>query len=225
MILITGASGSIGKFLFEKYSKKGEIVCGTYYSSLENFDNHLFKVDISNHNDVNNWILSLDKIQDVTLINCAGISYNSFAHKADPLEWKKVIDVNVYGTFNCIRYLLPIMREQKYGRIINLSSVVPQKPTPGVSAYSASKAALWGLTKSIAAEVGTLNITINNINLGYVNLGMGIEKVPLSYQEEIKKQIPNGRFCDPIDIYTTVEYLRETSYINGASIDLNGGLI
>ena len=225
MILITGASRNIGKFLFEKYSQKGEIVYGTYRSTLESDDNHLFKVDISDHNDVNKWITALGELNNITLINCAGISYNSYAHKADPLEWKKVIDVNVNGTFNCIRYLLPIMRKQQYGRIVNLSSVVSQKPTPGVSAYSASKAALWGLTKSIAAEVGSLNITINSINLGYVNLGMGIEKVPMEYQEVIKRQIPNGKFCDPIDIFTTIEYLRETSYINGASIDLNGGLI
>ena len=94
MILITGASRSIGKFLFEKYSQKGEIVFGTYNSTSESDNNHLFKVDISNHNEVNEWISSLNDLQKVTLINCAGISYNSFAHKADPLEWKKVIDVN-----------------------------------------------------------------------------------------------------------------------------------
>jgi len=225
MILITGASKNIGKYLFEKYLSDNESVFGTYNNTDGIINSRLSKVDITNYKNVTDWISSIENLNAITLINCAGISYNSYAHKADPEEWRKVIEVNVMGTFNCIRSLLPLMRQQQFGRIINFSSVVPQKPTPGVSAYSASKSALWGLTKSIAAEVGSLNITINNINLGYVNLGMGIENVPETYLETIKKQIPSGKFCEPSDIFQTVEFLRNTSYTNGISIDLSGGLI
>jgi len=225
MILITGASKNIGKYLFEKYLSDNESVFGTYNNTDGVINSRLSKVDITNYKNVTDWISSIENLNAITLINCAGISYNSYAHKADPEEWRKVIEVNVMGTFNCIRSLLPLMRQQQFGRIINFSSVVPQKPTPGVSAYSASKSALWGLTKSIAAEVGSLNITINNINLGYVNLGMGIENVPETYLETIKKQIPSGKFCEPSDIFQTVEFLRNTSYTNGISIDLSGGLI
>jgi len=225
MILITGASRNIGKYLFDKYLSEKEDVYGTFNKTSDISGNRLSKVDISNYQNVSEWISSIENLNTITLINCAGISYNSFAHKADPDEWRKVFEVNVFGAFNCIRCVLPLMRQQQFGRIINLSSVVPQKPTPGVSAYSASKSALWGLTKSISAEVGSLNITINNINLGYVNLGMGVESVPEAYQEIIKKQIPGGKFCEPSDIFQTVEFLRNTSYINGTSIDLNGGLV
>jgi 3-oxoacyl-[acyl-carrier protein] reductase len=77
----------------------------------------------------------------------------------------------------------------------------------------------------LAAENASKSITINAINLGYVNLGMGINEVPVTYQEKMKTQIPAGRFCEPEEIYNTVKYLIQTEYINGAAIDINGGLI
>jgi NAD(P)-dependent dehydrogenase (short-subunit alcohol dehydrogenase family) len=117
------------------------------------------------------------------------------------------------------------MREQNFGRIINFSSVVTQLPTPGVSAYAASKSALIGLTKSLATENGAKGITVNAINLGYVNLGMGINDVPEAYQEKMKNQIPSHRFCEPEEVFQTVQYLIQTEYVNGATIDINGGII
>lgn len=227
MIIITGASRGIGKYLFETYNEQGnDKVIGTYNSSKPIQIDNYFHVDISDYKSVQDFFLKIEtELNNITLINCAGISYNVFAHKSDPAKWKKVIDVNLVGTYNVIRTFLPILREQKFGRIINFSSVVAQKSTPGVSAYAASKSALWGMTKSISAENGSKNITINNINLGYANLGMGIEQVPEDYQGIIKNQIPSKTFCDPKEIFSTIEYLRNNKYINGTSIDLNGGLI
>jgi NAD(P)-dependent dehydrogenase (short-subunit alcohol dehydrogenase family) len=228
MIIITGASKNIGKFLLEKYNKS-EIVFGTYLSSFPKetpLTSRYTKVDVSDYNAVLSFFNNIkNELQQITLINCAAISYNSFAHKSDPSLWKQVIDVNIVGTYNMIRAFLPTMREQNYGRIINISSVVAQKSTPGVSAYAASKSALWGLTKSLAAENGAKNITINNINLGYVKIGMGVEAVPEAYQNAIKDLIPSKEFCEPEDIFNTIQYIRHTSYLNGASIDLNGGLL
>lgn len=225
MIVITGASNGLGKFLLEKFRAKGYSVIGTYNSTYLNIEG-LSKVDITDYEQVSSWLnKQTAELNNIILINCAGISYNSFAHKADCLKWRKVFEVNVFGTFNVIRYLLPLMRSQKYGRIINFSSVVAQKPTPGISAYASSKAALTGLTKSISAEVGKLNITINNINLGYVNIGMGIEEVPKGFKEKIKSEIPSGVFCNPVDVYEAVNFIINTPYLNGSSIDLNGGLI
>jgi NAD(P)-dependent dehydrogenase (short-subunit alcohol dehydrogenase family) len=117
------------------------------------------------------------------------------------------------------------MREQNYGRIINFSSVVTLLPTPGISAYAASKSALIGLTKSLAVENGAKGITVNAINLGYVNLGMGINDVSEVYQEKMKSKIPSGRFCEPEEVFQTVKYLIQTEYLNGTAIDINGGLI
>jgi len=224
MIIIIGASKGIGKFLLHKFRSESITVVGTFNSASDNSDN-LFKVDVTDFNQITAFIETQKLLlSEITLINCAGITYNAFAHKSDPELWKNVIDVNLIGTYNCIRAVLPLMRLQKFGRIINFSSVVATKPTAGVSAYAASKSALWGMSKSLAQENAGLNITINNINLGYSELGM-IKKVPQEFLDTLIGQIPSKQLCEPIDIYKTVNYLMECNYINGSSIDLNGGLV
>jgi len=228
MIIITGASKGIGKYLCEQYGKTENAIYGIYNSTLiEEAQGNVsyFKLDISDYERVALWVQEMNgSFEHVTLINCAGVNYNSFAHKADINKWKKVIDVNVIGTFNLISCLLPFMREKSYGRIINFGSVVAELPSPGVSAYAASKSALYGMTKSIAVENATKGITINNINLGYSELGM-ISEVPIKFLDEIKQRIPSKELCKPIDIFNTVEYLRNTVYVNGTEININGGLI
>ena len=223
MIIITGASKGIGKYLFDEYIKKSTKVYGSFNTTSPSNINNYSKVDITNYSDVQNWINSINKKNNITLINCAGISYNSFAHKAEINKWREVIEVNLIGTFNVIKSILPYMREDGFGRIINFSSVVAQKLTPGASAYAASKSSLWGLSKSIAIENASKGITINNINLGYSELGM-IEEVPKTYKDKIQNQIPNGKFCKKDDILKCVEFIRNNSYINGSSIDLNGAI-
>lgn len=228
MIVITGASKGVGKFLFDKYNTAGIEVIGTFNSSPVDEINKslLYKVDISSFTEVSNWIKQIEnKLDKIVLINCAGINYNSFAHKAEIEKWENVIKVNLVGTFNVIRCLLPYMRNQNFGRIINFSSVTAQTGTPGISAYAASKSGLWGMTKSLAAENGAKGITVNNINLGYADIGMGINDVPAKFAEIIKNKIPSKEFCSPEDIYNTIEYVIKTKYINGASIDLNGGIL
>lgn len=225
MILITGASKGIGKFLFDQYHQAGEIVFGTYNNTTptNSKKENIKKVDITNYSEVEAWINSLHGLEKITLINCAGITYNSFTHKSEVEKWKNVIEVNLLGNYYAIRAVLPIMREENFGRIINISSVTAQKGTPGISAYAASKSALWGLTKTIAVENGKKGITINNINLGYSELGM-INEVPPKFQEKIKELIPSGEFCSKEDLFKSVEFIKNNGYLNGSSIDLNGGL-
>ena len=226
MIIITGVSGGVGNFLFDSFKKnKSELVLGIYNNSIPIDIANCFKINICEFDNIQSFVNeNSSNLNNISLINCAGISYNTFTHKSDPVKWKNIIDVNLIGTYNVIRALLPIMRLQKFGRIINFSSVVAQKSTPGVSAYSASKSALWGLAKSVAIENASLNITINNINLGYSELGM-INTVPSEYMSTIINQIPAGKLCEPNDILKTVNFLLQTSYITGSNIDLNGGLI
>lgn len=231
MIIITGASKGIGRFLLTTFKKLGLSVIGTYNSTnafVENENENYYKVNIADAGEVKNWINSIADIDDfsnLVLINCAGINYNSFAHKSDLQKWHEVISVNLGGTFNVIHTILPHMREQNFGRIINISSVVTKLPTMGVSAYAASKSAINGLTKSLSVENASKGITVNSINLGYVNLGMGVEAVPEQYQEKMKAQIPLGRFCEPNEVFNTIDYIIKTEYVNGASIDINGGVI
>ncbi len=225
MIIITGITGGIGNFLFNKFYESGESVTGTYHLNKPEGKQYgnTFALDITNHHDVEKFINAV-KGTDITLLNCAGVTANAFAHKSSIEDWSNVIHVNLIGTFNMIRSVLPVMREQNFGRIINLSSIVSQTGVMGTSAYAASKAGINGMIKSIALENGQKGITINNINLGYFKVGM-INSVPVEIQEKIKSKIAVNEFGDPDNIFNTIQYIRNTSYLNGACLDLNGGLV
>jgi NAD(P)-dependent dehydrogenase (short-subunit alcohol dehydrogenase family) len=224
-VLITGASKGIGSFIMKRLLSEGKEVFGTYNNTIPALsEKRLSKVDIVNEYEVKNWIEGVVKHGDqIVLINCAGVSYNALAHKADKLKWKRVIDVNLIGTFNVIYAVLPFMRECNYGRIINFSSVVAQKGIPGTSAYAASKAGLWGLTKSIAAENAKRGITINSLNFGYFNLGM-ISEIPEEILSGIVNMIPVQKLGDPENIFQAINFLIKADYVNGTSVDINGGL-
>lgn len=225
MIIITGITGGIGNFLFHQFSKSGEEIIGTYH--LNKPEGEIFKnaiqLDITDFKQVEKFISSIHA-KNITLINCAGVSANAFAHKSSMEEWTNVINVNLIGTFQLIRATLPLMREQNFGRIINLSSIVSQTGVMGTSAYAASKAGINGMIKSIALENAQKGITINNINLGYFKVGM-INTVPLEIQEKIKSKIASNEFGDPENVFSTIQYIRNTPYLNGACLDLNGGLV
>jgi len=226
MIIISGASRGIGKYLFEMFKKENIDTIGLYNSTKpERFLESYYKVDITNFQEVEKTVVSIiSNSNNLVLINCAGINYNAFAHKSSPEKWKEVIKINLIGTYNLIRNVLPKMREINQGRIINFSSVLAVKGTPGVSAYAATKSAFVGLSNSISVENANKNITINNINLGYTELGM-IREVPDKFKEKLINEIPMKRFCSPNEIFSTVNYLINTGYITGESININGGLI
>lgn len=221
MIIITGASKGIGQFLYNKYIDSGIDVIGTSYTTS---NDNLIKLDVTNETEVIDFFNKLPaNVNELTLINCAGINANALTKKFDVNSFKNVIDVNLIGTFLMTKHALPVMLESKFGRIINISSVVPQIGIPGTGAYSASKSALWGLSKTIAAENANKNITCNCLNLGYFNVGM-IKEVPEAALEKILAEIPMQKLGDPLNIYNAVEFLRISDYITGTSLDINGGL-
>ena len=158
MVIITGASRGIGKLLLEEFIGKGLDVNGTYNNSLpdEKYKNNYTKVNICDSVQVKKWVADNTKsVENITLINCAGIAYNAYAHKCDINKWRNVIEVNLIGSFNVISNVLPYMKENTYVRIVNFSSVVGQKGVHGTSSYAASKSGLWGVTKAIAIENAT----------------------------------------------------------------------
>lgn len=225
-ILITGASRGIGKFLLEKFEQAGAEVFGTYLNPNTEFDNdkRYFRLDVTDTEGIQNVVENLkEKFQKPVLINCAGNNYNSFAHKSDSAVWKSVIDTNLTGTYNMIRAFLPVMREKNFGRIINFASVVAEMGIPGTSAYAASKSGLWGMTRSMAVENASKGITINNLNLGYFEIGM-ITEVSPEYQEIVKSKIPTGRFGNPENIFNAVKFIIDSDYLTGTSLDINGGI-
>ena len=226
MIIINGASRGIGLFLFDKYLQSGIDVVGTYNSTNPtDHPDKFYKVDVTKPEQIKEFFNKIDNLStEISLINCAGTNYNSFAHKSDINNWKNVIETNLIGTFNFIRIALEYMRRERFGRIVNFSSVVAQKGIPGTSAYAASKSGLWGMTRSIAVENAELGITINNINLGYFDIGM-ISEVPQKFKEGIIQSIPSKKLGDPEEIFQACEYLRNSPYINGTSIDISSGLV
>lgn len=228
MIIITGASKGIGKFLFDKFSEQGKEVIGTFNSTIVvvSNPNSMYQVDITDYTQVRNFFLIIkDRLQEIILINAAGANYSAFAHKSNIDTWKKIVDVNLIGTFHMIHQVLQVMREQNYGRIINFSSVVAQMSIPGTSAYAASKSGLWGLSKAIAAESASKGITINTLNLGYFNIGM-INDVTPEMKEALKSKIPVGhQFGNPDNIFEAINFIIKAPYLTGSSIDINGGII
>lgn len=227
MYLITGASRGIGQLLFDNFSSRGEICQGTYNSSSVTDHNNFSQVDVRSFDAVSKWVSGVvdeSNSDNLVLINCAGITYNAFGHKSDIDQWRNVIDVNLIGSFNLIRAVLPYMRAANYGRIINFSSVVAQKGVPGTSAYAASKSGLWGMTKALSVENAGKNITINNINLGYFDIGI-IDEVPTNNIKNLVETIPVGRLGKPSNIVRTVDYIVDNADLCGVSLDVSGGLV
>jgi len=226
-LLITGASKGIGLFLFEKFHAEGNRVFGTYNGTLppEKYAENFAKVDICSDEQVRAWIeKTVTNNDNIVLINCAASNYNAISRKSEVKKWEELINLNLVGTFRVIREVLPLMYKRNFGRIINFSSVLAQKAIAGTSAYAASKAALWGMSRVIAAENAHRNITVNTLNLGYFALGM-IETVPEKVLQEIKNQLPSGELGSPENIYQAIKFLINSEYTTGTTLDINGGLI
>lgn len=224
-ILIAGASGGIGGFLAQKLSSEHK-VCGSYHNRTPATDikHRMSQVNVTNEQEVAGWISEVcSEEEKLALIYCVGVNYNCMMHKTEADVWNEVIRSNLLGVQHVLRHLLPLMRQKGFGRIVLLSSVVPQIGISGTSAYAASKSALWGLSKAVAKENAAHGITINTINLGYFDIGM-IKDVPADLLDQIVHSIPMARLGDPSNIYKAVTFLLEAGYITGSQIDLNGGL-
>jgi acetoacetyl-CoA reductase/3-oxoacyl-[acyl-carrier protein] reductase len=226
-ILIAGASRGIGRYLAERLINDDYPVYGTYNKTKPDNTGNIryYKVDTTVSDAVREWIKQINFGQNdkTVLINCVGSNYNAMLHKAEDSEWRNAFDTNIMSAYYLSKYIVPIMRENDFGRIIFFSSVVPKIGVPGTSAYSAAKAALWGLSKTIAIENARKDITANTINLGYFDIGM-ISDVPEDMLEQIKVQIPKAKLGDPENIYNAVRFLMNSDYITGSQIDMNGGL-
>lgn len=223
MLIVTGASRGLGRFLLDHYAAS-EPAVGTYLNTPPLGDRELFRVDVTNEDDVRRFFANLaHRLANLTLVNCAGINANARIHKFDVTAFRQVVDVSVTGSFLMTKHIMPFMQTAGFGRIINISSVVPRLGVPGTAAYSAAKAALWGLTKTIANEGAGAGITCNCLTLGYFDIGL-ISEVPEKMRNHILETIPMKRFGDPLNVVHAIDFARKADYLNGSSIDLNGGL-
>ena len=238
-ILLVGASGGLGRRFSTELAKSGYNLALHYHDHKENIsalENSLrvngckyesYAADIRYEQEVKNLVEKVVKdfgTIDI-LINNAGITIDGVSWKMEIDTWDKVIGVNLTGPFLCIKHVLPLMRTLNWGRIINISSVVPQIGVAGTAAYSASKAGISRLTKSIAKELVNKNITVNTIALGYFREGM-ISQIREDIREQIRNSIPMNEFGDPMDIVNCIRFLidENSGYITGQTININGGL-
>lgn len=160
------------------------------------------------------------------LVNNAGITRDNLILRMKEEEWDAVLAVNLKGAYNCIRAVSKAMVKQRFGRIINISSVVGVMGNPGQANYVASKAGLIGLTKSVARELASRNITVNAVAPGFIQTEM-TESLPAKVKEEMLAQIPLGRFGTPEEVAQTVAFLASeaAAYLTGQVIHVNGGML
>ncbi len=160
------------------------------------------------------------------LINNAGITKDSTLAKMTPEQWQQVINVNLTGVFNCTKSVIPYMIENKYGKIVNTSSIVGLYGNFGQTNYVASKSGIIGMTKVWARELGRKGINVNAVAPGFIATEM-VETVPEKVIEMLKDKTPLGRLGDPDDIANAYLFLSsdEAKYINGAVLSVDGGLV
>ena len=233
-ILITGASGGIGHELVKKFVSLGGNVLGSG-TKVEKLDLlkkkylniKVKKFDISEHSNIEEFIenatLELGGLD--ILINNAGTNMDNLSLRMKEEEWKKVIDVNLTSTFLLSKYAIKKMLKTKFGRIVNITSVVGHTGNLGQSNYAASKAGIIGMSKSLAIEYAKKNITVNCVSPGFIasDMTMNIaEKVKLY----LTSRIPMGKLGTGEDVSNCVAFLssEQASYVTGETIHVNGGM-
>ena len=235
--LITGAGRGIGKTIALKLAVSGaDTILVDMSPEMDDVRKEIegmnrkcltFQVDVTDleaiYAMVNNIIEELGEIH--ILVNNAGITQDNLFMRMKPEQWSKVIDVNLNGVFNVTKAVIRSMVKQRYGKIINISSVVGFSGNPGQVNYSSTKSALVGFTKSLAREVGTRGVTVNAVAPGFIDTAM-TKALNESQQEAILQQIPLGRMGDAGDIANAVAFLasKEASYITGTVLHVNGGM-
>ena len=233
-ILVTGATGGIGKALVQKFvSLDGNVLAtGTKTEKLDalkkEFPNiNVLKFDISDHSKIEEFIenVSSQLVGLDILVNNAGINMDNLSLRMKDEEWKKVIDLNLGSTFFLCKYGIKKMLKNKYGRIVNITSVVGHTGNLGQSNYAASKAAIVGMSKSLAIEYAKKNITINCVSPGFIQSKM-TDGIIESIKTVLTARIPMARLGKGEDVANTVAFLSSdaASYITGQTIHVNGGM-
>ncbi len=235
-VLVTGGAGGIGAEIVKSMYALGAniLISGSNKLKLEkqsnSFSNPLlyYAADLSNRDDIEKLVeRTLEKFNNKLdiLINNAGITRDNLTLRMKDSEWNDVINLNLNSTFYLTRVFLKNMIKNRFGRVINISSVVGSSGNLGQANYSASKAGIEGMSKSMALEVASRNITINCVAPGFIETDM--TKDLLSKNEDsLRKSIPMGRVGSPDEIANVVSFLASdaASYITGQTIHVNGGL-
>ena len=233
-ILVTGASGGIGNSIVKKLYEEGAniLASGTKIEKLEELKSKYDKIRILKFD-----ISSTDKIEEFIekasselggidcLVNNAGITKDNLSIRMSLDEWKNVIDINLTSTFLMSKFSIKKMLKNKSGKIINITSVVGHTGNIGQANYTASKAGIIAMSKSLAIEYAKKNININCISPGFIKTAM-TDKIDDKFKENLISKIPSARLGEPEDIANAVLFLAssQSDYINGETLHVNGGL-
>jgi len=234
VVLITGASGGIGKTIAKKFAEAQAKIAlndiAEAQEALKSFSQEIggkyFLADVSKLEEVEKMVQDIQKEfgrLDV-LVNNAGITQDRTLAKMTKEEWQKVIDIDLTGVFNCSKAALPLIIANQ-GKIVNISSLVGQRGNFGQTNYAAAKAGIIGFTKALSKEVGRFGVTVNAIAPGFIETRL-TENLPPELKETIKKFTPLGRFGKPEEVASLVFFLasQEANFITGTVVNIDGGL-
>ncbi|MBD1148266.1 MAG: 3-oxoacyl-[acyl-carrier-protein] reductase [Pelagibacteraceae bacterium TMED201] len=233
-IIVTGASGGIGNSIIEKFYECGAniLASGTKVEKLDllkkKFNNiKILKFDISQSEKIEEFIESAsNELGGLDcIVNNAGITQDNLAIRMSLEEWKNVININLTSTFLLSKFAIKKMLKNKKGKIVNITSIVGHTGNLGQVNYSASKAGIVAMSKSLAIEYSKKNINVNCISPGFIKTAM-TDKIDEKFKEVIISKIPSGRLGTPEDIANAVLFLASTKsdYINGETLHVNGGM-
>jgi len=238
--LVTGSSRGIGRAVAMELASEGADIAVNYMTSTAAAEVTVremealgvraiaIQADISNADQVDQMVSTiLDELGDLSiLVNNAGLTRDGLVVRMSQKHWKEVIDCNLTGTFNCLQRCAKHMMKKRYGRIVNLSSVVGIEGNAGQANYAASKAGIIGMANSVAKELGSRSVTVNTIAPGFIETDM-TQELPEDRQQQILNQIPLGRFGSPEEIGKLTAFLcsDDAAYITGATIRIDGGIM
>ena len=233
-IIITGATGGIGNSIIQRLNdyEANILASGTKDEKLKElkskFENiKILKFDISQSNKIEEFIENASKeLGGIDcIVNNAGITQDNLSIRMSLEEWKKVIDINLTSTFLMSKFAIKKMLKNKKGKIINITSVVGHTGNVGQANYTASKAGIVAMSKSLAIEYSKKNINVNCISPGFIKTAMS-DKIDDKFKEIIVSKIPSARLGEPEDIANAVLFLASdlSNYINGETLHVNGGM-
>ena len=233
-VLITGATGGIGNSLVEKFSKHGAVIAatGTNEEKLNDLkkkytDIYTEKFRLDEHNKIEEFIENIDKKLEGLdiLVNNAGITLDNLSIRLTEENWKKVLDVNLTSSFLMCKHAIKKMLKKKYGKIINITSIVGHTGNLGQANYAASKAGIVAFSKSLAIEYAKKNINVNCVSPGFIKTEM-TDKINEDFKKTLISKIPAADLGTGEDVSNCVAFLASdmASYINGETIHVNGGM-
>lgn len=237
--LVTGAARGIGRAIALHLAGSGaEVICSDLTAEMarETVDliataggaAHASGIDVSGDEAVDSAVGSLLEAHGTIplLVNNAGVTRDSLLMRMKRKDWDFVLDTNLVGTYRLCRAMIPSMIKKKYGRIVNISSVVAGMGNPGQTNYAAAKAGIEGFSRSLAREVASRNVTVNCVAPGFIDTDM-TKDLPESARERLLLQVPMNRLGTPEDIASAVAFLLSdhASYITGTTLRVNGGMV